>query len=44
VLDLSATGTYHRTFGACIPTRLNQGGVKADVVRLETTASPGTVI
>lgn len=36
MLDLSANGTYHRTYDPCIPKWLNQAGVKTDFIRLET--------
>jgi pimeloyl-ACP methyl ester carboxylesterase len=41
VLDISANGTYHRTYDACIPKWLNQAGVKTDFVRLETVGIAG---
>ena len=41
VLDLSANGTYHRTYDPCIPKWLNQAGVKTDFVRLETVGIAG---
>jgi hypothetical protein len=41
VLDISADGTYHRVFDACIPKWLNQAGVRADFVRLEDVGITG---
>ncbi len=41
VLDISANGTYHRTYDPCIPKWLNQAGVKTDFVRLETVGIIG---
>jgi pimeloyl-ACP methyl ester carboxylesterase len=41
VLDISANGTYHRTYDPCIPKWLNQAGVKTDFVRLETVGITG---
>jgi pimeloyl-ACP methyl ester carboxylesterase len=41
VLSISANGTYHRTYDACIPKWLNQAGVKTDFVRLETVGITG---
>src|SRR5258705_13288508 len=41
VLDLSANGTYHRTYDPCIPKWLNQAGVKTDFVRLEAVGISG---
>jgi pimeloyl-ACP methyl ester carboxylesterase len=35
ILSISAEGTYHRVFDACIPKWLNQAGVKDDFIRLE---------
>jgi pimeloyl-ACP methyl ester carboxylesterase len=41
VLAISASGTYHRVYDACIPKWLNQAGVKTDFVRLETVGISG---
>ena len=41
VLSISADGTYHRVFDACIPKWLNQAGAKADFVRLEDVGISG---
>ncbi len=41
VLSISADGTYHRVFDACIPKWLNQAGVKTDFVRLEDVGISG---
>ena len=41
VLSVSADGTYHRTYDPCIPKWLNQAGVNADFVRLETVGIRG---
>jgi pimeloyl-ACP methyl ester carboxylesterase len=41
VLDISANGTYHRTYDPCIPKFLNQAGVKTDFVRLEDVGIRG---
>jgi pimeloyl-ACP methyl ester carboxylesterase len=41
VLDISANGTYHRVFDACIPKWLNQAGVQTDFVRLEDVGITG---
>jgi pimeloyl-ACP methyl ester carboxylesterase len=41
VLAISADGTYHRVYDPCIPKFLNQAGVKADFVRLETVGIRG---
>jgi len=41
VLDISANGTYHRTYDSCIPKWLSQAGVKTDFVRLETVGISG---
>ena len=41
VLSISADGTYHRVFDACIPKWLNQAGGKADFVRLEDVGISG---
>jgi pimeloyl-ACP methyl ester carboxylesterase len=41
VLSVSADGTYHRTYDACIPKWLNQAGVSTDFVRLETVGIRG---
>jgi pimeloyl-ACP methyl ester carboxylesterase len=41
VLDISANGTYHRVFDACIPKWINQAGGKADFIRLEDVGISG---
>jgi pimeloyl-ACP methyl ester carboxylesterase len=41
VLSVSADGTYHRTYDACIPKWLNQAGVSTDFLRLETVGIRG---
>ncbi|MEE3197562.1 MAG: alpha/beta fold hydrolase [Pseudomonadota bacterium] len=41
VLSISADGTYHRVFDACIPKWLNQAGVITDFVRLEDVGISG---
>jgi hypothetical protein len=41
VLSVSADGTYHRVFDACIPKWLNQAGVETDFVRLEDVGLSG---
>jgi pimeloyl-ACP methyl ester carboxylesterase len=41
VLGISANGTYHRVFDACIPKWLNQAGVETDFVRLEDVGISG---
>jgi pimeloyl-ACP methyl ester carboxylesterase len=41
VLAISANGTYHRVFDACIPKWLNQAGVDAEFVRLEDVGIMG---
>ena len=41
VLALSADGTYHRVFDACVPKWLNQAGANADFVRLEDVGISG---
>ena len=41
VLAISANGTYHRVFDACIPKWLNQAGVDAQFVRLEDVGITG---
>ena len=41
VLSISADGTYHRVFDACIPKWLNQAGVKTDFIRLEDVGISG---
>lgn len=43
VLAVSAEGTYHRVFDACIPKWLNQAGVKTDFVRLEDAGIHGNM-
>ena len=41
VLAISADGTYHRVFDACIPKWLNQAGVETEFVRLEDVGING---
>jgi pimeloyl-ACP methyl ester carboxylesterase len=41
VLAMSADGTYHRVFDACIPKWLSQAGVDAEFVRLEDVGISG---
>jgi pimeloyl-ACP methyl ester carboxylesterase len=41
ILDISANGTYHRVFDACIPKWINQAGGKAEFVRLEDVGIQG---
>jgi hypothetical protein len=41
ILSISAEGTYHRVFDACIPKWLNQAGVKTTYVPLESVGLPG---
>jgi len=41
VLAISADGTYHRVFDACIPKWLNQAGVETDFIRLEDVGISG---
>ena len=41
VLDISASGTYHRVYDPCMPKWLNQAGVKTDFVRLEDVGIKG---
>jgi pimeloyl-ACP methyl ester carboxylesterase len=43
ILSLSAEGTYHRVFDACIPKWLNQAGAKNDFVRLEDVGIHGNM-
>ena len=43
ILSISAEGTYHRVFDACIPKWLNQAGVKDDFVRLEDVGIHGNM-
>jgi pimeloyl-ACP methyl ester carboxylesterase len=43
ILSVSAEGTYHRVFDACIPKWLNQAGVKDDFVRLEDVGIHGNM-
>jgi pimeloyl-ACP methyl ester carboxylesterase len=43
ILSLSAEGTYHRVFDACIPKWLNQAGVKDEFVRLEDVGIHGNM-
>jgi len=40
---ISAEGTYHRVFDACIPKWLNQAGVKDEFVRLEDAGIHGNM-
>ena len=41
VLSISADGTYHRVFDACLPKWLNQAGAEAEFVRLEDVGISG---
>lgn len=41
VLAISADGTYHRVFDACIPKWINQAGGNAEFVRLEDVGISG---
>jgi pimeloyl-ACP methyl ester carboxylesterase len=41
VLAISANGTYHRVFDACVPKWLRQAGVDAEFVRLEEAGISG---
>ncbi len=43
ILSLSAEGTYHRVFDACIPKWLNQAGVHDEFVRLEDVGLHGNM-
>ena len=43
ILSISAEGTYHRVFDACIPKWLNQAGAKDDFVRLEDAGIHGNM-
>ena len=43
ILSISAEGTYHRVFDACIPKWLNQAGAKDDFVRLEDVGIHGNM-
>jgi pimeloyl-ACP methyl ester carboxylesterase len=43
ILSISAEGTYHRVFDACIPKWLNQAGVKDEFVRLEDAGIHGNM-
>ena len=43
ILSISAEGTYHRVFDACIPKWLNQAGVKDDFIRLEDVGIHGNM-
>ena len=43
ILSVSAEGTYHRVFDACIPKWLNQAGVKDEFVRLEDVGIHGNM-
>ena len=41
ILSMSADGTYHRVFDACIPKWLNQAGAQTDFFRLEDVGISG---
>ena len=41
ILSMSADGTYHRVFDACIPKWLNQAGAQTDFFRLEEVGISG---
>jgi pimeloyl-ACP methyl ester carboxylesterase len=41
ILSISADGTYHRVFDACIPKWLNQAGAQTDFFRLEEVGISG---
>ena len=43
ILSISAEGTYHRVFDACIPKWLNQAGVHDDFIRLEDVGIHGNM-
>ncbi|MGH9679335.1 MAG: alpha/beta fold hydrolase [Candidatus Acidiferrales bacterium] len=43
ILSISAEGTYHRVFDACIPKWLNQAGVHDEFVRLEGVGIHGNM-
>jgi pimeloyl-ACP methyl ester carboxylesterase len=43
ILSISAEGTYHRVFDACIPKWFNQAGVKDEFVRLEDVGIHGNM-
>jgi pimeloyl-ACP methyl ester carboxylesterase len=43
ILSISAEGTYHRVFDACIPKWLNQAGVNDQFVRLEDVGIHGNM-
>jgi pimeloyl-ACP methyl ester carboxylesterase len=43
ILSISAEGTYHRVFDACIPRWFNQAGVKDEFVRLEDVGIHGNM-
>jgi hypothetical protein len=43
VLSISAEGTYHRVFDACMPEWLNQAGAKDDFIRLEDVGIHGNM-
>jgi pimeloyl-ACP methyl ester carboxylesterase len=43
ILSMSAEGTYHRVFDACIPKWLNQAGAKTEFVRLEDVGIRGNM-
>ena len=43
ILSISAEGTYHRVFDACIPKWLNQAGAKDDFIRLEDVGIHGNM-
>ena len=43
VLFMSAEGGYHRVFDRCVPTWLNQAGVKTEYVRMEDVGLRGKI-
>ncbi len=43
ILSISAEGTYHRVFDACMPEWLNQAGAKDDFIRLEDVGIHGNM-
>jgi pimeloyl-ACP methyl ester carboxylesterase len=43
ILSISAEGTYHRVFDACIPKWLNQAGAQDNFVRLEDVGIHGNM-
>lgn len=43
ILSISAEGTYHRVFDACIPKWLNQAGAQDEFVRLEDVGIHGNM-